>query len=274
MISPYDTKRWTISIPALLVVAAAVPLLTSCSTPSRKPSAPASAAVAGTSKPDGKSVKEQGNELDEYSAVLIADPLEPLNRVTFSLNHGLYSYLFRPVSTVYKAVFPKVVRTGISNAFENVKFPVRFVNDALQGNFERAGQETGRFFVNSTIGIGGLGRPADRIPALANVPAADTGQTFAKWGIGHGAYLVLPVLGPSSLRDTVGLAGDYALNPVSWVTIWYGGYAWTLAIPSTNTVRAMPDQLDIYDAATKNTLDRYIAARSSYIQYREEAARK
>ncbi len=274
MISPYDTKRWKVSIPALLVVAAAVPLLTSCSTPSRKPSAPASAAVAGISKPDGKSVKEQGNELDEYRAVLIADPLEPLNRVTFSLNHGLYSYLFRPISTVYKAVFPKVVRTGISNAFDNVKFPVRFVNDALQGNFERAGQETGRFFVNSTIGIGGLGRPADRIPALANVPAADTGQTFAKWGIGHGAYLVLPVLGPSSLRDTVGLAGDYALNPVSWVTIWYGGYAWTLAIPSTNTVRAMPDQLDIYDAATKNTLDRYIAARSSYIQYREEAARK
>jgi ABC-type transporter lipoprotein component MlaA len=76
------------------------------------------------------------------------------------------------------------------------------------------------------------------------------------------------------LRDTVGLAGDYALNPVSWVTIWYGGYAWTMAIPCTNTMRALPDQMDLYDASTKNTLDRYLAARSAYAQYRREAALK
>ena len=106
------------------------------------------------------------------------------------------------------------------------------------------------------------------------MPAADTGQTFAKWGIGHGAYIVLPLLGPNSLRDTVGLAGDYVLNPVNWVTILYGGYAWTIAIPSTNTLRALPDQLGKYDSATKNALDRYLAARSSYIQYRREAALK
>jgi phospholipid-binding lipoprotein MlaA len=256
----------------LLLVAASIPLLTSCTSPSRKQ--PSSAAAVGSAKTDGKSVKAETGDLDEYSATLIADPLEPLNRVTFSLNHGLYTFVLHPISTAYKAVFPKPVRTGISNAFENVKFPVRLVNDALQGNFKRAGQETGKFLVNSTIGVGGIGRPSDHIPALADVPAADTGQTFAKWGIGHGAYLVLPLLGPSSLRDSVGLAGDYALNPVSWVTIWYGGYAWTLAIPSTNTLRAIPEQLDIYDAATKNTLDRYLAARSSYIQYRQEAAKK
>ena len=106
------------------------------------------------------------------------------------------------------------------------------------------------------------------------MPAEDTGQTFAKWGIGHGAYLVLPLLGPSSLRDTVGLAGDYALNPVNWVTILYGGDAWTIVIPSTNTLRALPHQLSKYDSATKNALDRYLAARSSYIQYRREAALK
>ncbi len=257
----------------LLFFVAAALFLTGCSTPPRKQPAP-SAATAGDKNADGKSVRTGSDDLEEYEITSIADPLEPLNRATFSLNHGLYNYVFRPISTVYKAILPKPVRTGISNAFENVKFPVRLVNDTLQGNFHRAGQETGKFLVNTVVGVGGIGRPSDHIPALANVPGADTGQTFAKWGIGHGAYLVLPLLGPSSLRDTVGLAGDYALNPVSWVTIWYGGYAWTLAIPSTNTVRAMPDQLDIYDAATKNTLDRYLAARSSYTQYRSEAAKK
>ncbi|MBE2205223.1 MAG: VacJ family lipoprotein [Chthoniobacterales bacterium] len=257
---------------ALLSLAVIAPLLTSCSTPPRKPAHAASA--VGTTKSDGKSVRQPESEWDEYSGLAIADPLEPLNRVTFTVNHGLYTFLLRPISSAYRTVFPKVVRTGISNAFENVKFPIRLVNDTLQGNFKRAGQETGRFLVNSTLGIGGLGRPADHMPALADVPPADTGQTFAKWGIGHGPYLVLPLLGPSSLRDTVGLAGDYALNPVSWVTIVYGGYAWTLAIPCSNTVRAMPDQFDIYDAATKNSLDRYVAARSSYIQFRDEVAKK
>lgn len=260
-------------LPLLLILAVA-PLVTSCTSVARKQAGPAPAAATGEKTPDGKSVRTGQDDLDEYTVTSIADPLEPLNRFTFSLNHGLYTLVFRPISTVYKAVLPKPVRQGISNAFENVKFPVRFVNDALQGNFQRAGQETGKFFVNTIVGVGGIGRPSDHIPALENVPGADTGQTFAKWGIGHGAYLVLPLLGPSSLRDTVGLAGDYALNPVSWVTIWYGGYAWTLAIPSTNTVRAMPDQLDIYDAATKNALDRYLAARSSYVQYRREAASK
>lgn len=261
-------------IPILAAIALTVSpsFLTSCAPHARNQASPAAAAGAG--KPDGKSAAATAGDLEEYSATLIPDPLEPLNRVTFSLNHGIYNYVFRPISTAYKAVFPKPVRTGISNAFENVKFPVRVVNDALQGNFKRAGQETGRFLVNTTIGVGGIGRPADHMPALADVPAADTGQTFAKWGIGHGAYLVLPLLGPCSLRDTVGLAGDYALNPVSWVTIWYGGYAWTLAIPSSNTLRAMPDQIDLYDTVTKNALDRYLAARSSYTQYREEAARK
>lgn len=257
----------------LLLLAAAALIFTSCSSASRKPAPPTAASSGGKAVVDGKSARA-ADDLDEYQVETIADPLEPLNRVTFTLNHGLYMYLFRPISKGYEAVVPKLLRDGIHNAFENVKFPVRVVNDTLQGNFHRAGLETGKFFVNTVVGVGGLGRPSDHIPALADVPAGETGQTFAKWGVGHGAYLVLPVLGPSSLRDTVGLAGDYALNPVSWVTIWYGGYAWTLAIPSTNTVRAMPNQMKMYEAVTKDALDRYLAARSSYVQYRKEAALK
>lgn len=254
------------SILPLLLVASFAPLGTSCTCAPKKQQPPAAAA-------SGKSYKAT-EDLEEYDAASIADPLEPVNRVTFWVNHQLYTIIFRPVSKVYKTIVPKPVRTGVTNVFENAKFPVRLVNNTLQGNFKRAGQETGRFLVNTTVGVGGIGRPADHMPALADVPEADTGQTFAKWGIGHGFYLVLPILGPSSARDTVGLAGDYALNPVTWVSIVYGGFTWTLAIPTTNTLRSTPDQIDKYDAAIKNALDRYLAARSAYVQYRAEVKLK
>jgi phospholipid-binding lipoprotein MlaA len=250
-------------------------LLAGCASRKEAPQeAPASVGDKAAKPADGKSVKSNEDDLEEYSVLLIPDPLEPLNRATFTLNHGIYVYLFRPISKGYQTVVPKLVRTGIHNAYENVKFPIRFVNDTLQGKFERAGMETGKFVVNSVVGVGGLGRPSDRIPALADIPAGNTPQTFAKWGIPHGAYLVLPVLGPSSVRDTVGLAGDYALNPVSWVTILFGGYGWTVAVPSVNTLRSLPVQMDIYEAATKDAIDPYVAARSAYVQFREEDAAK
>ncbi len=259
----------------LLLAVAAAPLLTSCSSAAKKQ--PDVAVAISDKSGDGKAVADVGaddDDLDEYAVVSIADPLEKVNRGTFWLNHGIYTYLIRPVSKVYRTIVPKPVRQGLDNAYQNVAFPVRVVNHTLQGNLPRAGQETGKFLVNSTVGVGGFMRPSDRIPALANVPSADTGQTFARWGIGHGYYLVLPILGPSSVRETVGYAGDYALNPVNWVTILYGGYAWTLAIPYTNTVRSTPGQMDQYDAAIGNAVDPYLAARSSFVQYRAEVARR
>ena len=135
----------------------------------------------------------------------------------------LYTFLFRPISKGYELILPRPVRKGIDNAFENVKYPVRVVNCTLQGKFKRAGQETGKFVVNTVGGVAGIFRPAENIPALANVPDEDTAQTLGKWGIPNGPYLVLPLLGPSSVRDTVGLAGDYALNPVNWPYLyWFG----------------------------------------------------
>jgi phospholipid-binding lipoprotein MlaA len=262
------------SLLPLVLLVSSVPLLTSCSSTSRKQATPSSSAAVGENKPHGKPVKVENHDVDEYSATSVADPLEPLNRATFWLNDGIYTVVLRPISKGYEWVLPKPVREGIDNAFENVKFPVRFVNNALQGNFRRVGQETGRFLVNSVIGIGGILRVSERFPALADVPPADTGQTFAKWGIGNGVYIVLPLLGPNTLRDTVGLAGDYALNPVNWVTIVYGGSAWAVAFPSANTLRSLPGQFSKYDAATKNAIDRYLAARSTYIQYRREVALK
>jgi len=266
-------KAHHVFLPAFLGIS--ISLFTGCKTtdPQRQGN-PSAVAATGHSKADGKSVAGKDEDLDEYDVTYIPDPLEPLNRGTFWVNHQLYVFVLKPVSKTYEKVIPKPVRTGIYNVFDNVEFPVRFVNNALQGNFQRVGQETGKFLVNTTLGVGGIMRQSDKFPALADVPDASTGQTFAKWGIGHGAYLVLPVIGPSSLRDTVGLAGDYGLNPITWVGIFYGYWAWTIPVAVVDTVSVMPDKFSQYDAVTKNTLDRYLAARSAYVQSRRENALK
>jgi phospholipid-binding lipoprotein MlaA len=215
------------------------------------------------------------DDLDEYGdTVKVADPIEPANRGVFWVNHYLYKFAVRPLTKVYQTVLPKPVRTAVHNVYDNAEYPVRVVNHLLQGKPGRADLETRKFLLNSTAGVGGIFKVSDRFPSLAEVPSADTGQTFAKWGIGHGAYVVLPVIGPRSVRDTVGLAGDVALNPLTWVPI--GGVAQAISIPlsTPNTVRNMDSRLNAYDAATENAVDPYISLRGSYIQYRERAASK
>ena len=224
---------------------------------------------------DGKMMlAPEGDEWDDGAEIKVSDPIEPVNRGVFWFNDKLYRYIAKPFSSAYKFVLPELARKGIRNAYENIRFPVRFVNHTLQGRLDRTAQETGRFLVNTTAGVGGLMKPADKIPALADIPKSDTGQTFAKWGIPHGPYLVFPVLGPSSCRDLVGTAGDTALNPVAWLGFVFGGAAWTTAVSAPSGAHSLPDQMDRYDAATKDALDPYIAARTGYIQYREAQRKK
>jgi len=219
--------------------------------------------------------RTKDDDLEEYTdAATIADPAEVLNRGTFWLNHQIYNCVLRPFSKAYEFVLPTPARTAIHNIFDNAEYPVRVVNHTLQFEFKRADLETRKFLVNSVAGVGGILRVSDRIPELANVPPADTGQTLAKWGIDHGAYVVLPVLGPRSLRDTVGMAGDYALNPVSWLAYGGVGGATALAVTGPNAARNFNTRLKVYDAATENAIDPYLAVRSGYIQYRANAASK
>ncbi len=269
----------TSNLPIALLLAA-TPFLGSCSNPSKQPAAAAAPLAvkskASTKSTSGKASREvaKADETDEYAEPEVSDPLQGLNRATFRFNDGLYTVLIRPISKGYEAVIPKAMRKGIDNAFDNVKFPVRLVNCVLQVKFERAGKETQKFVVNSVVGVGGLVRVSDKIASLTDVPPADTGLTFAHWGMGHGPYLVLPLLGPSSLRDGVGYAGDYALNPVNWGMFWRGRHDWTMIPPAVNTVRASPEQLSKYDAATKDAVDPYLSARSAYLQNRAEAAKQ
>ena len=264
---------------------ALAPMLSQCTSTAPKKADPSLAAL--TVKHESKQVTDPPasaevaeakpaitDDLNEYAVVEISDPLEGLNRATFWFNDKLYLIICRPISKGYETIVPKRARKGIHNAFENVKFPVRFVNCLLQGKVKRAGQETEKFLLNTVAGVGGLYRMSDKVASLADLPEEDTGKTLAKWGMGHGAYLVIPFFGPSSIRDGIGLAGDYALNPVNWGYLWKGDHDWTMIPPTANTVRLFPSLLSAYDDAKNQAVDPYIAIRSAYVQFREEAMKK
>lgn len=216
-------------------------------------------------------------EVDEYAVPSVYDPLEPVNRAIFAFNEGAYRYALRPLARGYVKVVPRPVRTGIGNVFDNLRYPVRAVNSLFQGKPRQVARETGKFVVNTVVGVGGIGKPSERIPALADVPAEDTGQTFGVWGIGRGPYLVLPLFGAGTARDTVGLVGDYFLNPLSWGLLERSSnYDWTWdAVPAAvNGVNSVPGILDAYDAARRDAVDPYVAIRSAYVQYRDAAVRQ
>ncbi len=220
---------------------------------------------------------ELADEMDEYALVQVSDPLEPINRVIFRFNDGLYDYVLRPVAKGYTRVVPEPAREGVDNFFHNLRFPIRFVNSALQGKFKRAGLESGKFLVNTVAGLGGFIRVSDEVPSLAVLPREDTGQTFGVWGIGKGPYIVLPILGPGTARDTAGAVGDYFLNPLNWNPRgnleWYTWEVQT-SVTVVSVVSALPDVLAAYDAPRKDAIDPYIAVRSAYVQYREAAVKK
>ncbi len=226
----------------------------------------------------GKPAADEDDDLDDYRQTnLIADPIEPVNRGIFWFNHQLYHYAFHPLGRAYKTVFPSPVRTGIYNVFDNLEFPIRFVNDLLQWQPKRAGLETEKFVINSTAGVGGIFRPSNKVPWLKDVPKTDTGVTLAKWGVPHGCYIVWPVLGPKSLRDSAGFVGDLAMYPVTWVT--YGAVgglsgATTLAVSGPDAARTTSDKIDTYDTLTRTSIDRYLSVRSAYEQNRKKAEGK
>lgn len=273
---------------SVLMAVVLLPLMTQCASSGKKKKiqdSPSEVALADskdislskTQKKPAESVSSDAparDDLEEYSIVEVPDPLERMNRATFWCNDKMYLLIFRPVSKGYERVIPKPVRKGVFNMFENAKYPVRLGNSLLQGNFKRVGLHTEKFLLNTVGGLGGLIRVSDRFPKLAELPEEDTGKTFAKWGMDHGFYLVIPFLGPSSLRDGVGLLGDYAMNPVNWGIFWSGDHDWTMIPPSVNTLRALPMQLELYDETKRDAIDPYVAVRSGYIQFRASAVKK
>lgn len=204
---------------------------------------------------------------DEF-ARKTSDPLERINRGLFVFNEQLIRFFLRPLAKVTTTIFPRPVLACASNVFENLETPVRVSGSLLQGKFSRATKETEKLLINSTIGLGGLFRPSDKFPSLANVPSEDIGQAFGKWGIPAGPYLFLPLLGPMSARDLVGRTADTFADPLYW---WLAGKEIWLPYRISDAVVENPRRLRTYDRAVEGALDRYIVLREGYLDYRAEA---
>ena len=146
----------------------------------------------------------------------IKDPIEPINRAFFQFNDKLYFWVMKPIAVGYSFVTPEPVRIGVNNFFYNLSFPVRFINCLLQGKGLAASDEVVRFFINSTVGMAGfLDVATNKLEIKKN--EVDLGLTFGRWGMGPVFYINWPILGPSTLRDTVGFAGDAFLYPISYI---------------------------------------------------------
>jgi phospholipid-binding lipoprotein MlaA len=218
--------------------------------------------------PGSQQADEEFNMFEEElskQTVKVSDPIEPWNRTMFNINDKFYFWVAKPVMQGYEKTVPKPARIGISNFFQNITTPIRLVNCLLQGKGKQANTELCRFGINTTAGVLGFGDPARDRCHLEPVNE-DLGQTLAKYGLGNGCYIVWPILGPSTLRDSAGTAGDWFLNPVSYVTPTEA----SIGIKAGDYVNDGSFHIGEYEAFKQAAVDPYIAMRTAYIQYREK----
>lgn len=223
-------------------------------------------------KGKGEKVPAEDYYLEEYeeAEVKIADPIWPWNKGMYHFNDRFYFWVLKPVTRGYSAVVPKDMRIAVSNFFYNIATPIRFVNNLLQLKMKNAGNELVSLVVNSTLGVGGLGNVAkDKLNIQSH--KEDFGQTLGWYGLGHGFYIVWPLIGPSSMRDTVGLAGDWLLNPLTYLTPSELTTAESTGIVSVETVNKTSFRIGDYEAFKESAVDPYTGLRDAYIQYRNKA---
>jgi phospholipid-binding lipoprotein MlaA len=190
------------------------------------------------------------------------DPIEPLNRAVFKVNDKLDRAVAKPLAKAYVRVVPRPARTGVTNFMENLRQPAVMVNDLLQGKWRPAANDAGRFILNTTLGLGGIFDPASAAGLDRN--DEDFGQTLGKWGVPSGPYLMLPLLGPSTLRDFIGQAADEFADPRLYIED--DSVRWSLWGIGLMDRRAR--LLDI-EGALQQAYDPYAVLRSVYLQRRE-----
>jgi len=190
------------------------------------------------------------------------DPIEGFNRAMFAFNEGLDSAIVKPVATGYEAVLPSPVRTGVTNFFSNIEDLLIGVNNLLQGKGSQAISDLGRVVINSTIGILGTFDIASDIGLEKH--DEDFGQTFGRWGVGSGAYVVIPVFGPRTARDTVGLVLDVAADPLTHLGAGDGRDVLLVLRAVNDRANLLPADKVVEEAA----LDKYSYIRDGYLQRR------
>lgn len=196
------------------------------------------------------------------------DPLESVNRAVFAFNDSIDKVALEPLARGYRAVTPEPVRGGVSNVLANLRAPVILANDLLQAEPRRAGNTAGRFWINTTLGIVGVFDVAQRMGLERH--EEDFGQTLGKWGVVTGPYLVLPLLGPSTLRDATGRIIDTGLDPLTYAQ--FDGDDATRATRTGMTVLSGRERaLEAVDNVRANSIDPYVSVRSAYLLLRQSA---
>ena len=213
------------------------------------------------------------NKLSTKNSSEVKDCFEGLNRATFKFNQGLDGAIFKPIAKVYRSL-PSPVRSGTSNVLDNLSNLVTIPNNVLQGEFKKAGENTGRLVINTTLGILGIFDVA-QVMGLSEYEKEDYGQTLGTMGVGEGCYLVLPVLGPSTVRDTAGslanlLGGDAWFNvTVKNDTQHFEEKDYYISRGTTG-IDFRAKNIDSIDNLEKNSIDFYASVRSLYLQDRQK----
>jgi phospholipid-binding lipoprotein MlaA len=210
--------------------------------------------------PEDESMQEEGG---------IVDPLEPWNRLMFTFNDRLYFWVMKPVAKVYSAVIPEWGRIRVRNVVHNVATPIRFVNCILQLKLHAAVAELGRFVANTVGGLGGMFEVVKDNPQIGTMDR-DFGQTLGKYGISNGFYIIWPALGPSSFRDSVGLAGDYFLTPENYITPFLDSFG----VQAYEKVNDVSLKIGDYEDFKESAIDPYIAMKDAYYQYRKSKVKE
>lgn len=207
-----------------------------------------------------KNIKQEPNlNITNIENIEVYDPLLGYNRVMTAINGVFYDYVMYPISYSYDYVMPDPIQGAFSNFFDNLLYPVRLINNLLQGKFENSWHETKRFLLNTTIGFAGL---SDVATLHFDMPKynEDFGQTLGVWGVSEGPYIVWPILGPSNLRDTFGLVGDYFVDPLNYIDEEKTAYGVKIG-KAINEDSLNPGALS---KEAKSKKDPYIFIRNSY----------
>jgi len=213
------------------------------------------------------------NNLSKKKPEQVKDCFEKINRATFKFNQTLDGFIFEPIAKVYR-VLPSPVRAGTSNVLDNISNLVTIPNNILQGDFKKAGENTGRFVINTTLGVLGIFDVA-KVIGLTEYEKEDYGQTFGAMGIGEGCYVVLPVLGPSTVRDTAGslvslLGGDAWYNITVRQDTQYVADFDYYASRAGSGIDFRAKNINSIDNLEKNSIDFYASVRSLYLQDRQQ----
>ncbi|MGZ5006270.1 MAG: MlaA family lipoprotein [Methylobacter sp.] len=199
--------------------------------------------------------------IEQQTVANKADPYESFNRKMFGFNDKVDNYVAEPISNAYKWITPQFMQTGVFNFFNNLKNVNVVINDVLQAKFSQSAEDTGRFAINSTVGLGGLFDVAKHVGLEQN--EEDFDQTLAVWGVPQGSYLVLPILGPSTARGIPGAVFDTAANPASYVGLP------VQLVSMLNSRASAEGALKFIDEAA---LDPYVFTRESFLQWRNSLA--